>query len=94
MRLYVFWQLLTMKPRGMRWRRWLRLNRVVQRALRDRRLSLAAQAATERGGGRSALGATSRRDMTVDDLARLVIARLEDLLDLIDEVLDEPPGQT
>ena len=40
----VLWHLLTMKPPGMRWRRWLRLNRVVQRALRERRRMLRERA--------------------------------------------------
>lgn len=34
------WLLLTLKPAGMRWRRWLRLNRVVSRALAQRRDAL------------------------------------------------------
>lgn len=36
--LRVLWLLLTMKPASMTWRRWLRMNRVVQRALRANRL--------------------------------------------------------
>ena len=41
---YTIYQLATMKPRGMTWRRWLRLNRIVRRALAARRAELAERA--------------------------------------------------